>query len=158
MSTQKNQNPNDKGEIIIYQSKDGLSRINVKIRGETVQLTQAQLVELYQTSKANVSEHIKHIFEEGGLEESSVVRNFRTTAADGKTYNTKYYNLDAKATQEYRKYEVENFSPVEESYLKTLTSVEKTLKKENQITISCNHSKTLSRPQVYAPLAVICQY
>ena len=121
-------------------------------------MTQAQLVELYQTSKANVSEHIKHIFEEGGLEESSVVRNFRTTAADGKTYNTKYYNLDAKATQEYRKYEVENFSPVEESYLKTLTSVEKTLKKENQITTSCNHSKTLSRPSVYAPLAVICQY
>lgn len=52
------------------------------------------MVELYQTTKSNVSEHIKHIFEDGELEKNAVVRNFRTTAADGKTYNTKYYNLD----------------------------------------------------------------
>ena len=82
------------GEIIIYQADDGLTHIEVKMEDETVWLTQAQLVQLYQTSKSNVSEHIKHIFEEGELEEKAVVRKFRTTAADGKSYNTTYYNLD----------------------------------------------------------------
>ena len=76
------------GEIIIYQADDGLTHIEVKMEDETVWLTQAQLVQLYQTSKSNVSEHIKHIFEEGELEEKAVVRKFRTTAADGKSYNT----------------------------------------------------------------------
>lgn len=68
------------GEIIIYQADDGLTHIEVKMEDETVWLTQAQLVQLYQTSKSNVSEHIKHIFEEGELEEKAVVRKFRTTA------------------------------------------------------------------------------
>ena len=103
MQSENQQNPNnDKGEIIIYQSDDGLSQIKVKIQDETVWLTQAQLVELYRTSKANISEHIKHIFEEGELSEPSVVRNFRTTAIDGKTYNTKYYNLDMIISLGYR--------------------------------------------------------
>ena len=69
----------NKSEIIIYQSEDGLTCIDVRMEDETVWLTQAQLVDLYQTSKANISEHIKHIFEDGELDESSVVRNFRTT-------------------------------------------------------------------------------
>ena len=69
---------------------------------ETVWLTQAQLVELYQTSKSNVSEHIKHIFEEGELDENSVVRNFRTTANDGKNYNVTYYSLDMIISLGYR--------------------------------------------------------
>lgn len=68
--------------------------INVKLQDETVWLTQQQLVELYQSSKSNVSEHIKHIFEEGELYEESVVRKFRTTASDGKSYNVIHYNLD----------------------------------------------------------------
>ena len=76
-------------EILIYQTEDGQTKIDVKLEDETVWLTQAQLCELYQTSKSNISEHIKHIFEEGELEENSVVRKFRTTAADGKNYNTK---------------------------------------------------------------------
>lgn len=90
------------GEIIIYQTDDGLTKIDVKMQNETVWLTQAQIVELYQTSKSNVSEHIKHIFEDGELEESAVVRSFRTTAADGKPYNTKYYNLDMIISLGYR--------------------------------------------------------
>ena len=69
---------------------------------ETVWLTQAQLCELYQTSKSNVSEHIKHIFEEGELEEDSVVRKFRTTGADGKKYNVIHYNLDMIISLGYR--------------------------------------------------------
>ena len=92
----------NKGDIVIYKTQDGLTKINVKFEDETVWLTQAQLVELYQTSKSNISEHIKHIFEEGELDENSVVRNFRTTASDGKTYNTKFYNLDMIISLGYR--------------------------------------------------------
>ena len=66
-----------KGEIIIYQSEEGSTKINVRLENENVWLSQAQLVELYQSSKSNISEHIKHIFEEGELSENSVVRNFR---------------------------------------------------------------------------------
>lgn len=69
---------------------------------DTVWLTQQQLVELYQSSKSNVSEHIKHIFEEGELDEESVVRKFRTTASDGKNYNVIYYNLDMIISLGYR--------------------------------------------------------
>ena len=89
-------------EIIIYQTEDGHTKIDVKFEDETVWLTQAQLCELYQTSKSNISEHIKHIFEEGELEETSVVRKFRTTAADGKKYNTTHYNLDMIISLGYR--------------------------------------------------------
>lgn len=90
------------GEIIIYQTENGNTKIDVRMEDETVWLTQAQLVELYQTTKSNVSEHIKHIFEDGELDENSVVREFRTTAADGKNYNTKYYNLDMIISLGYR--------------------------------------------------------
>ena len=89
-------------EIIIYQTEDGHTKIDVKFEDETVWLTQAQLCELYQTSKSNISEHIKHIFEEGELEETSVVRKFRTTASDGKKYNTIHYNLDMIISLGYR--------------------------------------------------------
>ena len=75
-----------KGEVIIYQSNDDKISINVRLEDENVWLTQADLVELYQSSKSNVSEHIKHIFEEGELDENSVVRKFRTTASDGMTF------------------------------------------------------------------------
>ncbi|PWJ14329.1 virulence RhuM family protein [[Clostridium] innocuum] len=89
-------------EIIIYQTEDGQTTIDVKFEDETVWLTQAQLCELYQTSKSNISEHIKHIFEEEELDEKSVVRKFRTTAADGKSYNTIHYNLDMIISLGYR--------------------------------------------------------
>ena len=89
-------------EILIYQSENGSTKIDVKIIDETVWLTQAQLCELYQTSKSNVSEHIKHIFEEGELDQQSVVRNFRTTAVDGKNYNVTHYNLDMIISLGYR--------------------------------------------------------
>ena len=75
--------PMNNGDIIIYQSEDGQTHIEVRIEQETVWLTQNQLCELYQTSKSNVSEHIKHIFEEGELDENSVVRKFRTTTQHG---------------------------------------------------------------------------
>ena len=89
-------------EIIIYRSEDGETRVEVQFTGETVWLSQQQLCELYNTSKANVSEHIKHIFADGELEEESVVRKFRTTATDGKSYNVTYYNLDMIISLGYR--------------------------------------------------------
>ena len=93
---------NEYGEILIYQTDDGQTNIEVKIEDDTVWLTQQQLTELYQCSKSNISEHIKHIFEEGELDKDSVVRKFRTTADDGKTYNVTYYNLDMIISLGYR--------------------------------------------------------
>lgn len=91
-----------RSEIIIYQTDDGQTKIDVKFADETVWLTQAQLCDLYQTSKSNISEHVKHIFEEGELEENAVVRKFRTTAVDGKNYNITHYNLDMIISLGYR--------------------------------------------------------
>lgn len=91
-----------KNGILIYQTEDGHTKIDVKLEDETVWLTQAQLCELYQTSKSNISEHIKHIFEEEELNEELVVRKFRTTASDGKKYNTIHYNLDMIISLGYR--------------------------------------------------------
>lgn len=84
----------EQNQIVIYTGEDGQSRLEVKFQGETVWLTQAQLVDLFQSSKANISEHIKNIFLEGELDKNSVVRKFRTTATDGKNYEVEHYNLD----------------------------------------------------------------
>jgi hypothetical protein len=89
-------------QIVIYTGEDGQSRLEVKFQGETVWLTQAQLVDLFQSSKANISEHIKNIFLEGELDKNSVVRNFRTTATDGKNYEVEHYNLDLIISLGYR--------------------------------------------------------
>ena len=98
----------DNGNILIYQSEDGLTHIDVRMENETIWLTQQQLCELYQTSKSNVSEHIKHIFEDGELDENVVVRKFRTTtqhgAITGKTqsHEVTFYNLDMIISLGYR--------------------------------------------------------
>lgn len=89
-------------EIIIYQSQDGNIKVDVLFEGETVWLTQAQLCTLFGKSKSTISEHIKNIFEEKELNPDSAVRNFRTTADDGKDYNTNYYNLDVIISVGYR--------------------------------------------------------
>jgi hypothetical protein len=90
------------GEILIYQNVEGNIRIDVRLGEETVWLTQGQLCELFQKSKATISEHIKNVFEEGELDEKAVVRNFRTTALDGKNYDTNHYNLDVIISVGYR--------------------------------------------------------
>lgn len=88
--------------IIIYQTQDGKTKIDVKFENETVWLSQNQMVQLFQTTKQNVSAHIKNIFEEGELDENSVVKDFLTTAQDGKNYNTKHYCLDVIISVGYR--------------------------------------------------------
>ena len=92
----------ENNKILIYTDSSGLTKIDVRLTEDTLWLTQAQMCELYQTSKSNVSEHIKHIFEEGELQEEAVVRNFRTTAADGKSYLTTFYSLDMIIALGYR--------------------------------------------------------
>lgn len=89
-------------QIIIYQTEDGLTKIDVTIENETVWLNQLQMAELFQTTKQNISYHIKNIFKDGELNEESVVKDFLTTAADGKPYNTHYYNLDVIISVGYR--------------------------------------------------------
>jgi prophage maintenance system killer protein len=89
-------------EIIIYQTTDGLTKIDVRVQSETVWITQAQMVELFQTTKQNVSLHINNAFKEGEIEPSSAVKEYLTTAADGKSYSTKHYNLDVIITVGYR--------------------------------------------------------
>jgi hypothetical protein len=81
-------------EILIYQSSDGKTKLDVTLEDETIWLSQKQLCDLYGKSKSTISEHIKAIFEDEELHRDSVVRNYRTTASDGKNYNVEYYNLD----------------------------------------------------------------
>ena len=92
----------DKSNIIIYQSADGQTHIEVRMDEDTVWLTQQQICELFDKSKSTISEHIKNVFEEGELQRDSVVRKIRTTAADGKSYETLYYNLDVIISVGYR--------------------------------------------------------
>lgn len=93
---------NDNNQIIMYQTEDGLTKIDVTLEDETVWLNQAQMAELFQTTKQNISYHINNCFKEGELNENSVVKDFLTTAADGKPYNTHYYNLDVIISVGYR--------------------------------------------------------
>lgn len=93
------------GEILIYQTDDGQTNIEVKIEDDTVWLTQQQMSELFQTSRTNVVEHIKHIYEEGELDEISTCRNFRQVRKEGNREVTRqipHYNLDMIISLGYR--------------------------------------------------------
>lgn len=91
----------NKGEILVYQS-DNTLQLEVRMEDETVWLTQAQMVELFQSSKQNISLHINNIFKEGELQKDSVVKDYLTTASDGKNYRYKLYNLDVIISVGYR--------------------------------------------------------
>ena len=84
----------NKSEIVIYKATDGSTAINVQLKDETVWLTQAQMVLLFQQTKQNISLHINNIFKEKELDRNSVVKDSLTTAKDGKKYKTSFYNLD----------------------------------------------------------------
>lgn len=89
-------------QFLLYQSQDGQIKVQVKIKDETVWLTQKQMAELFGTTKQNISLHIQNIFSEGELEENSVIKEFLTTAIDGKRYETQFYNLDMIISVGYR--------------------------------------------------------
>lgn len=84
---------NEHGNIVIYKDKNGNNNIEVKLQDNTVWLNQEQLVKLYNSSKSNISEHIKHIIEDRELDEVSTIRKFRTVASNGKSYNINYYRI-----------------------------------------------------------------
>lgn len=92
-------------EILLYQDRDGIIKVDVRLEDETVWLTQSQMCELFQKSKATISEHIKNVFEEGELDAMSTVRNFRTVQKEGireVERNIDYYNLDVIISVGYR--------------------------------------------------------
>ena len=83
------------GNLIIYQTEDGRALVECRLVDETIWLSQSLIGELFDRSKKTISEHFQNLFEEAELDEKSVVRNFRTTAADGKSYDVAHYNLEA---------------------------------------------------------------
>jgi hypothetical protein len=89
-------------EFIMHRYEDGTIKIDTRMEDETVWLSQAQMVELFQTTKQNISLHINNCFIEGELEPAAVVKEYLTTALDGKKYKTKYYNLDVIISVGYR--------------------------------------------------------
>ncbi len=89
-------------ELVLYTSDDGRTRLDLRVEGQTVWLTQLEIAELFQTTKQNVSLHANNIIEDGELAEDSVVKDSLTTAADGKRYKTKLYNLDLILAIGYR--------------------------------------------------------
>ena len=89
-------------QFLLYQTSDGQTRLEVRLENETVWLSQNQMAELFQTSVPNVSMHIRNVFAEGESQPGSVVKEFLTTAADGKNYQTKFYNLDVIISVGYR--------------------------------------------------------
>lgn len=93
---------NKNSQIVIYKDQNGNVKIDVRFDGNTVWLAQNAMAELFQTTKQNISQHIKNIFEEREMDSNSVVKEFFTTAADGKNYNTNYYNLDLIIAVGYR--------------------------------------------------------
>jgi hypothetical protein len=88
--------------VLLYQSEDGKTRIDVRLEDETVWLSQSQMADLFQVSRPNVNIHLKNLFAEGELSEASVVKDSLTTAGDGKGYQTKFYNLDVIISVGYR--------------------------------------------------------
>ena len=98
----------DRGQILLYQTPDGVSRIEVKLQGETVWLTLDQMAELFQRNKSTISRHIKNVLEEGELQKEVVVANFATTTQHGaiqnktQTHYVEFYNLDMIISVGYR--------------------------------------------------------
>jgi len=91
-----------KNNMIIYVSKDGNVKVDVNIQNEDIWMSQDVMANLYDTTKNNISMHLKNIFDEGELQKDSVVKKFLTTASDGKKYNVLHYNLDAIIAVGYR--------------------------------------------------------
>jgi len=94
--------PSGQSQILLYQTEDKQTRLEVKLHDETVWLSQKQMSDLFQKDVRTINEHIQNIFEEGELLKNAVIRNFRITAADGKSYDTQHYNLDVIISIGYR--------------------------------------------------------
>ena len=102
MTKERWENEQNNSEMMIFTTEDGLTKIETTFDGDTVWLSIDQMAELFQRDKSTISRHIKNIFAEGELKREAVVANFATTAADGKTYQVDYYNLDVIISVGYR--------------------------------------------------------
>ena len=102
MTKERWENEQNNSEMMIFTTEDGLTKIETTFDGDTVWLSIDQMAELFQRDKSTISRHIKNIFTEGELKREAVVANFATTAADGKTYQVDYYNLDVIISVGYR--------------------------------------------------------
>jgi len=100
--SRENQPATPGGEFILYQTEDGRTRVQCRLENETLWLTQKLMAELFQKDVRTINEHIQNIFEEGELSPDAVIRKFRITASDGKTYETQHYSLDAIISVGYR--------------------------------------------------------
>ena len=110
-------------ELIFYTTEDGITKVSVQLEDDTVWLTQKQMVELYQTAKSTISEHIKNIYAEEELMPEATVRKIRTVLD----------KMKEKATLEYKKYKAKTLSSVETEYLKTISFLEQQTKKGNKL-------------------------
>ncbi|RZU98721.1 virulence RhuM family protein [Spiribacter vilamensis] len=107
MSEEGSERPDDdvassRGEFFVYQSEDGSTRVECRFEDDTIWLSQALIAELYQTSKQNISLHLRNLLEEGELDRSAVIKDYLTTGPDGKRYRVKHYSLDAILAVGYR--------------------------------------------------------
>jgi hypothetical protein len=93
---------NNSSALILYQASDGRTRLEVRLENETVWLSQSQMAELFQTTIPNINMHLRNLFQDGELRADSVIKEFLITAADGKNYKTKFYNLDVIISVGYR--------------------------------------------------------
>ncbi len=139
-----------KGEIVIYQAKGGKTTLEVKLQQETVWLSQAQMCDLFDKNKRTISEHIRNIFKEGELPENSVVRNFRTTATDGKSYEINYYNLDVIISVGYRvksqrgtQFRIWATQVLKDHLLQGYSINEKRFKEQNEKLVELQHTVNL---------------
>lgn len=168
-------NEERRGEIVIYRTKDGKAALEVKLQEETVWLSQAQVGQLFDKNKRTISEHISNLFKEGELIENAVVRKFRTTAADGKSYQVEYYNLDVIISVGYRvksprgtQFRIWATQVLKDHILKGYSINEKRLKEQNthllelQKTVSLlqrvMEGRELARDEATGLLQVITDY
>jgi len=163
-------------QIVIYTTKSGQARFEVKLIDETVWLSQKQISELFDKDVRTVSEHIQNIFLEGELSEKSVIRNFRITAADGKKYDTKFYNLDVIISVGYRvkskqgtEFRIWATKTLRDHILKGFTINEQRLRSQHQARLqelqsaigllkTTMHSKQLNQSEASGLLDVITEY
>ncbi|MDQ1335126.1 MAG: hypothetical protein QG552_2076 [Thermodesulfobacteriota bacterium] len=101
-ASRRDENLPVQSQLLLYQTEDGETRIEVRLQDDTVWMTQAAMTELFQSTKQNVSLHLRNIINDGELQEYRVVKEYLTTATDGKRYRTKFYNLEAIIAVGYR--------------------------------------------------------